>query len=272
MSGKTAGLPVGPRLRAAAEYAAARFAPGKEEKRICADIGCDHGYLSIYLVENGLCDFVYACDINEKPLSVARENIAGRAEKNGILPSERIAVEKHDGLEGLSGKGIDRVVICGMGGEVIAGILEKSPEFHTDGVRYVLQPMSRETELRTWLMDNGFVIRDETLVRDAGRVYTVMLAGKGREDVPYSMSELYLGRENIRKGGEFLPELLERKLLHARNLVSADRLSRRFVPENAALFCELCDLQKSFGKDLSETDKELYAGLSEAAKGTESNC
>ncbi len=270
MSGKTAGLPVGPRLRAAAEYAAARFVPGEEEKRICADIGCDHGYLSIYLVENGLCDFVYACDINDKPLSVARENIAGRPEKNGVLASRRIAVEKHDGLAGLSGKGINRVVICGMGGEVIAGILEKSPEFHTEEVPYVLQPMSRETELRIWLMGNGFVIRDETLVRDAGRVYTVMLAGKGREELPYSMSELYLGRENIRKGGEYLPELLERKLLHARNLVSADMLSHRRVPENAALFCELCDLRRSFGKALSESDRELYEDLSEAAKSTKS--
>ena len=230
---------IGSRLRAAAEYVAA-IGVGKKDI-VCADIGCDHGYLSIYLIEKGFCDKVYACDINEKPLNIARSNISAR-DTRGLYLSEKITVVKSDGLSELTDADINRVIICGMGGEVISGILERAKDFHRSGIRFILQPMSREMELRGWLCENGFEICDETLVRDAGRVYAVICAVFTGEKYEYSPAELILGRKNIEKNDELLPELCERKLLHARNLLRQG---------------ECTDLEKTLESELSE----LYAKI-----------
>ncbi len=225
---------IGERLRAAAEYVAAIGV--EKEDIICADIGCDHGYLSIYLIEKGFCDKVYACDINEKPVNIAKRNIAAR-DTRGLSLSEKITVVKSDGLSALTDININRVIICGMGGEVISGIIERGRDFHRSGVRFILQPMSRELELRQWLCENGFEITDETLVRDAGRIYAVICAVFTGEKYEYSPSELILGRKNIEKKSELLSELCERKLLHARNLLRQG---------------ECTDFEKSLESELSE--------------------
>jgi tRNA (adenine22-N1)-methyltransferase len=73
MSGRDARIHVGKRLLTAAEYVAVSSLADKNGKKICADIGCDHGYLSIYLIEKGICDKVYASDINEKPINIAKK-------------------------------------------------------------------------------------------------------------------------------------------------------------------------------------------------------
>lgn len=201
---------------AAAEYVAAKSAD--RDNIICADVGCDHGYLSIYLIEKGICQRVYASDINEKPVNVARENIK-RRDTRGQALSEKITVLRCDGLSALCGKGINNVIICGMGGEVISGIIGAAKEFHQSGISFILQPMSSELELRAWLCDNGFLIEDEKLVRDCGRIYALMCARFTGEKYEYSPSELMLGRHNIEKGGELLRELCSRKLVHAKNVL-----------------------------------------------------
>ena len=143
---------VGKRLLAAAEYVAVSSVKNSDGKKICADIGCDHGYLSIYLIEKGICDFVYASDINEKPVSIAKKNISAR-DTRGLGLSEKIEIRLGDGLSGLENKGINYVIICGMGGEVISGILDRCRDFWKNGVNFILQPMSSELERKT-----GFVL------------------------------------------------------------------------------------------------------------------
>lgn len=224
MSGRDARIHVGKRLLTAAEYVAVSSLVDKNGKKICADIGCDHGYLSIYLVEKGICDKVYASDINEKPINIAKKNIALR-DTRGMGLCEKIDVRLTDGLCGLEDLGINHVVICGMGGEVIAGIIDRARDFWTSDVRFILQPMSSELELRLWLSQNGFCICDETLLSDSGRIYTVMSVTYTGEIYTYRPAELMLGKHNIEKGGEYLPELCERKLVHARNLLKQKNVS-----------------------------------------------
>ncbi|MBE6704617.1 MAG: SAM-dependent methyltransferase [Ruminococcaceae bacterium] len=231
---------VGKRLLAAAEYVAVSSVKNSDGKKICADIGCDHGYLSIYLIEKGICDFVYASDINEKPVSIAKKNISAR-DTRGLGLSEKIDIRLGDGLAGLENNGINYVIICGMGGEVISGILERSRDFWKNGVNFILQPMSSELELRAWLSENGFCIDDEKLVRDSGRIYTVMSVSYTGEKYEYSQSELMLGQKNIQKGGELLFELCGRKLGHARNLLRQQEVSE----EDKALERELSELLES---------------------------
>ena len=217
---------VGERLLAAADYVAVSSVKHSDGKKICADIGCDHGYLSIYLTEKGICDFVYASDINEKPINIAKKNISAR-DTRGLGLSEKIDIRLGDGLSGLENKGINHVVICGMGGEVISGILDRARDFWKNDIRFILQPMSSELELREWLSENGFFIDDETLVRDSGRIYTVMCVSYAGSKRIYTQSELMLGKHNIEKGGELLYELCERKLVHARNLLRQPTVSEK---------------------------------------------
>ena len=236
---------VGERLKAAAEYVAVSSVRRGlvKENIVCADVGCDHGYLSIYLIEKDVCQKVYATDINESPVNIAKRNIKNRDTRGKGL-TEKIDVRLCDGLDGLSDLGITHVIICGMGGEVISGIIERASTFKIPDVTFVLQPMSAEYELRMWLCDNGFYINDEKLIRDSGRIYTVMFVSFTEEKHTYSQSELILGKHNIQKGGELLFELCKRKLVHAENL-----LKQKMCKESDhKLYLELSQLYENLEK------------------------
>lgn len=135
---------------------------------IAADVGTDHGYLACYLIDNDICKYVYASDINAKPLESAQKNIL----EAGL--EDKIETCLTDGLDGLSEKGIEEIVICGMGGENIIGILEKAKWIRTEKVHLVLQPMSRGETLRKWLLSNGWYIDSEKAVEADKHLYTVM--------------------------------------------------------------------------------------------------
>lgn len=139
------------------------------ENAVFADIGCDHGYLSIHLMEHRNAIRGFACDIRPAPLSKAKNNLIGA----GL--ADKVEVILTDGLTGLEKKGLTDIVIAGMGGEIIAGILGKAPFIKDESLRLVLQPMSRDAILRTYLYQEGFAIKDESAVQSGKYVYTIML-------------------------------------------------------------------------------------------------
>ena len=141
-----------------------------KEGTVVADVGTDHGYLVCYLVESGVCKKAYATDINEKPLQAAKNLI----EEMGL--QSRIETRLTDGLEGLPTKEIEEITICGMGGETIIGILERSPWIKNERVHLILQPMSRADMLRRWLSKEGWRIDIEEAVEVEGHLYTVLSA------------------------------------------------------------------------------------------------
>lgn len=165
------------RLIAAAQLAAAILFEGEQQRSLRAiDVGCDHAKLAIYLVQSGICSHVLACDINDGPVAKAREAVLRRKNKSESL-SRFITVVQNDGLQGLADIPADRVFILGMGGELIADILERAP-FVRDASRrtaFVLQAMTGESDLRRYLCQRGFVILREKLVRDKGRIYSLLL-------------------------------------------------------------------------------------------------
>ena len=141
--------------------------------KIAADVGCDHAQLACYLARN-ISSAVIASDVREGPLDAARRTVS----EQGV---ENVTVVKSDGLEKI--EFADDVIICGMGGELIAEIIG-SCRFLSADTRFILQPMTKPERLRSWLYKNGFEILEEHAARDAGRIYTVMLAaftGKARE-------------------------------------------------------------------------------------------
>ena len=133
-----------------------------------ADIGCDHGHLPIYLIREGISPFCIASDIKEKPLQSARANI----EKVGYSIETRLGA----GLSTVAPDEVDCITIAGMGGEVIAYILEAAPWVKNDKYTLVLQPMTSADALRKYLCENGFEIRKEVACADSGKVYTVIQA------------------------------------------------------------------------------------------------
>ncbi len=157
-----------PRLQAIAEYV--------KKGECVADIGTDHGYIPIYLAENGISSKVFATDVNKGPLNNAR----GIVKTQGL--EETIMLRLGNGLEPVIGEEIDKIIIAGMGGLLIRDILISGEALISRGdTRLVLQPMVAQSELRTWLKGNGFRIISERLARDKNKFYEILLVEKGVE-------------------------------------------------------------------------------------------
>ena len=132
-----------------------------------ADIGCDHGYLGIYLLKNRIASHVIAADINEGPLNAAVIN----SEKFGVRDKMQFFLS--DGVRGIP-REFDTMVCAGMGGDTMISILEASPWLKDKKYRMILQCQSKRPELRKYLSENGWFIREETVLREGKFLYTVM--------------------------------------------------------------------------------------------------
>lgn len=155
-----------------------------------ADIGTDHAYLPIYLVGEGFSSAALACDINEGPLRSARANIASAGLSN------RIETLRTDGLCGVESFCPDDVIIFGMGGELIARILSDAPWVKTRDVGLILQPMTKASVLRAWLLENGFEITGETITFEEKYYQTIAARYTGKHET-YRECQLLVGRNNI---------------------------------------------------------------------------
>ena len=130
-----------------------------------ADVGCDHGYVSIDLVKRNVAKHVIAMDVRPGPLSCARENIC----EEGL--SEKIETRLSDGLEGLAPGEVQAVVIAGMGGDLMLRILKEHPEVLEACDQLVLQPQSEVARVREEIFSLGFAIDAEDMVLDDGKHY-----------------------------------------------------------------------------------------------------
>ena len=137
---------------------------------VFADIGTDHGYLPIFLLKAGRIDRAYLSDINRGPLSSAEHNVSAE----GLL--DRCEFILTDGARALQDKGITDYAICGMGGELIAKIIDDAGHLKNEGIRLILQPMTKQEHLRRYLTSAGFSILDERFSFDSGKYYVTLLA------------------------------------------------------------------------------------------------
>ena len=161
---------------------------------VFADIGTDHGYLPIFLLNTGRIQRAYLSDINRGPLTSAERN----ARDNGL--SDKCEFILTDGAAALSGKGITDYAICGMGGELIARIIEDAPHIKEVGIRLILQPMTKQEYLRRYLASNGFSVLDERFSFDSGKYYVTLLAEYTGECREISVSEAELGIKTAHDG------------------------------------------------------------------------
>ena len=152
-------LPISDRLLACCNF----VSPGER----VADIGCDHGYLAIHLLQTGKARSVIAADINEGPLLSAVRN----AEKYGVR--DKIEFYLSDGARKIP-RDFDTMVCAGMGADTIISILEGAPWLRDAKYRLILQCQSKTPTLRRYLSETGFRIYEESVLRDGRFLYTVM--------------------------------------------------------------------------------------------------
>ena len=154
------------------------------------DVGTDHAYLPIYLVQQGIASAVLACDINRGPIESARANI------HSAQLDAQIQTLQTDGLNGTSFFSPDNILIFGMGGELILRILRDAEWVKNPNIGLILQPMSRANLLRRFLVENGFCIEGESLSYE-GKYYQTIATRYCGVIERYSEEEEILGRWNL---------------------------------------------------------------------------
>ena len=190
-------MKLSPRLQTIADFI--------EKDTKVADIGTDHGYIPVYLVENNISEKVIASDINEGPLKNAQEYIA----KKNL--EEKIETRLGSGLNTINEGEVDTVVIAGMGGVLISEILEDSKIITKDIKSFILQPMTAIDELRKYLYDKDYTIIDEKLAKEGEKLYQILSVVHGKDKLD---KEIYLeiGKKLIENKDPLLNEFLEAKI------------------------------------------------------------
>lgn len=164
-----------------------------------ADIGCDHGYLGIYLLTKGIASSMIEADINQAPLDSARRN----AVKFGIM--DNMSFYLSNGLQNIP-RDFDTLVCAGMGADTMMSIIHHAYDWLADPrYRLILQCQSKRPELRQWLYDKGFRINRETLAKDGKFVYSIMetVFGPSHGITP---AEAYISPQLLADNHPLLPE------------------------------------------------------------------
>lgn len=168
---------------------------------IVADIGCDHAFTSIYLVEEKLARGAVAMDINKEPLKRAWQHI----KEAGM--EEYISVRLSDGARELKKGEADTILISGMGGALITDILKQSIDIIKYAEELVLSPQSEIYIVRHFLHDNGFKIVSEDMVKEQGKFYVVIRAVPGCQNYKDESGYIY-GEYLINNKNKVLEEFL----------------------------------------------------------------
>ena len=191
---------------------------------IVADIGTDHGYLPIYLIQSGKIEKAIAADIGKMPLENARKSVA----QYELL--DKIELRLSDGLNSFRENEVNEIVFAGMGGTLIAEKLKETPWIKNEKLHFVFQPQSRAEDLREFLFANGFEIGTEIATREGNRFYIAFDAFYKGEAREFTVADCFLGK---------LPKTEDAKI-HIQKQVN--RLQKRY------------DATKEIGKE----DTELF--------------
>lgn len=155
---------------------------------IIADIGTDHGYLPIYLLQKGIVKGAVAADIGKEPLKNAERSVCQ------YELTDKIELRLSDGLREFSPDDADEIVFAGMGGTLIAEKLAETEWIKTDKIHFIFQPQSRAEDLRAFLYKNGFSICREIATHEARRVYITFDAVYTGEITDFTEADCFIGK------------------------------------------------------------------------------
>ena len=185
-----------------------------------ADVGTDHAYIPVMLCRRGYEGNIIGTDINEGPLNKARLSLS----EAGF--EDEVKLMLCDGLEGVNPASVNTIIVAGMGGDTITGILDRAEWCAREDVRLILQPVTKPEILRYWLINNGFKITDESLVKENGTVYQIICAKQGLSE-RYSDAELFTGKLERIKDEELFSEHIAIHLKRFKSAVNSLEKARR---------------------------------------------
>lgn len=197
------------------------------------DIGTDHAYLPCHLINSEICSHCFACDVNQSPLNSAKKNI----KKNGL--SDKITTLISNGLSNVKSEFATEIAIAGMGGELIASIIENCSYAKEKNRHFVLQPMTKIEVLRKYLCENGFEIVREIPVFEEHHCYVAMSVYFANK--PFSPTELFckigvIANEKTEDSKKYIKYILEKE----KKIIDLKKLSKNNnIDENQDLFNEL---------------------------------
>ena len=200
----------------------------QEGKRL-ADVGCDHGYIPIYLLQKKKIEKAIAMDINQGPLMRAKEHIQEWGLENYI--DTRLS----DGVKALKPNEVQSVVIAGMGGPLMEKILTEGNEV-LQTVTELLQPQSEIGHFRRFLIENGYEITHEEMILEDGKYYPIMRAVHGKAKEQTEAEYLY-GKKLLQNRNPVLKEFLDREQVKAEELL--EKLKNSQTPSAKARISEL---------------------------------
>lgn len=169
--------------------------------KVFADIGTDHAYLPVYLVENRIINCAIAADLRVGPLENAKETVVSHN------LSDKIELRLSDGLDNFSENEVQEIAVAGMGGLLISSFIERTDWLKNSNVHLILQPMTHIEELRKTLFDNGFIIDKEVVAEDGDKLYIIISACYYGDATVYTELDLIVGRLPINE------DLLSKKYL-----------------------------------------------------------
>lgn len=212
--------------------------------RAVADVGCDHGYISIELVGEGCFEKAYAMDIRKGPLSIASSNIA----KYEL--TDRIETILSDGIRKLPIGEADTMIVAGMGGALNIKILQQDMDKCRLMKRIVLQPQSEIHLVRKFLIENSFAIEEEAAVWDEGKFYQMFVT---RYDANHTFSEDEQSEVALHYGSKLLDrrdKALHQYLCHEKNTIDEilDKLNKKLLA---------CEANKKAGIEIRIKEIEL---------------
>ena len=182
-----------------------------------ADVGTDHAYLPLFALTHGRSSFAVATDIHKGPAEIAAAHLA-----DGGVGDDRAVVLLTDGLHGAEPYHPSDICIFGMGGEMIARIIDEAPWVKNSSVRLILQPMTKQESLRDYLDNNGFNIVAERLI-ETDRIYQIIVAEYDGSPHSHSPMELFIGKENLERQDKVTRKLVLRHI----DILSAAREGKR---------------------------------------------
>lgn len=176
-----------------------------EKGAIVADIGSDHAYLPCYLIANGIIQKAIAGEVVKGPYESAIKNVRREGLSNAVtvrLANGLFAIEDEDG--------VNTVTIAGMGGSLIATILDEGKDRLRNVKRIIAQPNIYAKGIRDWAVDNGWMIVDEAILSEDGKIYEIIVLEKG--EATYDKLELLIGPFLLQSKSPVFFEKWEREL------------------------------------------------------------
>ncbi len=215
-----------------------------------ADIGTDHAYLPVYMCAMGKCKTAIASDIVSGPLERANATIL----KFGM--SDKISVRLGPGVSTLSSDEADVVSIAGMGGLIIAQILEQGRYVLKNATKIIVQPMTAVEDLREYLYKNNWNIEQEYLVKENDKLYNILSISSSDSNTAFEPGDIdiFIGRHLIEDKPDLYNEYLERKIFKLDKMIAGLKKSSS---ENSADKIKECEVLLNKTKTLLEDSKNV---------------